>query len=810
MEKTGGGPEAAYATRATARTPQEPTPRRSLMGSAARALMVAGFLAGIGGVGSGCLTRKVSGEPPTTKINYNTRIRQSAIDKLDLLFAIDNSSSMGDKQKLFSEAVPALITRLLTPDCISDSNGGVVERVGGACPTGSKPEFEPVQDIHIAIVSSSLGDRGTGATCGTDTTRFDDDKGRLLNRPPTADTAPSNFLAWLPPVEKNKEKRAKLKKGEDVTPQDDQQLLVNDFSSLVVGVGQNGCGYEAQLESAYRFLVQPDPYESISLVPSGGDQIAQLNGVDNTILAQRAKFLREDSLVAIIMLTDENESNVDPLAVGGHGYYYTDRSTHVAGGTAACAQNPNDDACFSCYQTNAKGKPECRDANDQVIPLSDKDDNPNVRFYEMKRRFGVDPRYPIERYINGFSKAKVPDRRGEHPANAEGKPSFNYVGQTNCTSPLFAKNLPKDGKADAAGLDALCNLPKGSRTDDLVFLAVIGGVPWQLLTTKPDDLTDDNKAEFKDSLDVTDWNRILGPDPLHYKFDGINARMRESIAKRAGLAEASTSGAANGGEWDTAFKDLQYACTFKLPTPRDCTNKAEKDACDCSTDDSGNLLSQSSLCELDPKSGKKTLQTRGKAYPTVSELSVARALDKQGIVASLCPRSLEGGVKNPTYGYNPAVRTIINRLKDALNERCIPQPLEEASDGTVPCLVLERLPQTGDQATACDPAKNREQPDPGILARYKEQLKNDGEPQEVLDQPVCAIKQLTGTQLVNNSCVNSTKGGWCYVTRKKSPNEKCAQAVKFSNQDKPVNGATIDLACIEEPPKTAGGDGGTP
>src|SRR5437879_6297840 len=99
--------------------------RDALMKSAARATMVAGLLACVGAVGSGCLTRKVSGEPPTTKITYNTVVRQSAIDKIDLLFAIDNSSSMGDKQKLFSEAVPDLIQRLLTPNCLDD-NGNVV------------------------------------------------------------------------------------------------------------------------------------------------------------------------------------------------------------------------------------------------------------------------------------------------------------------------------------------------------------------------------------------------------------------------------------------------------------------------------------------------------------------------------------------------------------------------------------------------------------------------------------------------------------------------------------------------------------
>ena len=41
--------------------------------------------------------------------------------------------------------------------------------------------------------------------------------------------------------------------------------LIADAETLVNGVGESGCGLEAQLESAYRFLVQPDPWQSVTL-----------------------------------------------------------------------------------------------------------------------------------------------------------------------------------------------------------------------------------------------------------------------------------------------------------------------------------------------------------------------------------------------------------------------------------------------------------------------------------------------------------------------------------------------------------------
>src|SRR5205085_5186492 len=88
---------------------------------------------------------------------------------------------------------------------------------------------------------------------------------------------------------------------------------------------------------------------------------------------------------------------------------------------------------------------------------------------------------------------------------------------------------------------------------------------------------------------------------------------------------------------------------------------------------------------------KSTTQVRGKAYPTIRQFSVVRALsDKgQGIIASLCPRSLDKN--NQDYGYRPAVRAIVDRLKNALANQCLPQQLVADASGQVPCLILVTL-----------------------------------------------------------------------------------------------------------------------
>src|ERR1700761_7053096 len=76
------------------------------------------WLAGSAALSAGCLDRPVGVQPPTTKVNFTSTVSQQAVDKVDLLFAIDNSSSMGDKQTILAQAVPDLIQGLLKPKCV--------------------------------------------------------------------------------------------------------------------------------------------------------------------------------------------------------------------------------------------------------------------------------------------------------------------------------------------------------------------------------------------------------------------------------------------------------------------------------------------------------------------------------------------------------------------------------------------------------------------------------------------------------------------------------------------------------------------
>jgi hypothetical protein len=474
-----------------------------------------------------CLQRDIARVSPQTNTVFGKVETQSAVDKVDLLFMIDNSRSMGDKQDYLVKAVPDLLSRLLTPSCLDASGNpnGLVSDSAGNCAQGTA-EFRPVHDMHIGIVSSSLGSLGGDAckvapdTSGTPppAPNGQDDDGQLLNRSQIAHASPSGFLDWFPSAA-----------GGTPPPPGgppavaNASTLVSDFQGLVQSLGERGCGIEAQLESWYRLLVQPDPYASI--VVDGQQQTAQLQGFDAVVLKQRHDFLRPDSLLAIIDLSDENDSAIDVRAYPGSnvaGYHMMELQTGPYRATSACATNPADPACTSCDNTAAASDPACLPNARYSWGGSTAGEAPgtaNIRHVRMKQNFGIDSQYPIDRYVQGLTSTMVPDRTGEYPQGAQ-----TYQGNANCSNPIFSQDLPDGTDLDPA---VLCNLKRGPRTPDLVYFAHIGGVPHELLQVDP---TNPDSPQ-KDTLSADDWTKIIG-NPRAYDTTGTDPRMVETYKVR--------------------------------------------------------------------------------------------------------------------------------------------------------------------------------------------------------------------------------------------------------------------------------------
>jgi hypothetical protein len=597
-------------------------------------------IVGLGGVGAGCLDRPLITAEPTTKTSFTTVQKTNSISKVDLLFDIDNSASMGDKQAYLEQAVPDLITRLVTPNCVnstpSATPGGppsvtvIAPSVGGVCAMGTI-EFAPVHDMHIGIISSSLGTRGvttSGAVCnpaeqtGTPApagapfldgmpqlSNHNDDQGHLLSRiaptfappvtaaqaaetaeqetPTLADVGTENFLDWFPtPQPEGYTTSATggidplgMPPGPVLTPATpltnigalgmEPGTLEGDFAALVAGTHAYGCGIESQLETWYRFLIQPDPYASIAASSAPATWV----GIDQTILQQRHDFLRPDSLVAIIVLTDENDSEIDVRSFSGQGYLFMDSTYGPLHGTQACTtEGPQSANCISCGYPQAKGDPNCMAGNNSypATPGNDPGFYINVRHVHMQQKYGISAQFPLQRYYLGLTNPFVPDRDHEYPAGAgayQGGTILDAQGNIadptdlDCANPLFAGSLPTGlGTLTAA---QVCNADQAgtaSRGANLVFYAHIGGVPHQLLQLQPGTTdpvtgttcaagTPATECPQKDTLGVVDWTTILGAGlgattgTGAFNYTGIDPHMIEAFNPNSPtMGRTSTTG----------------------------------------------------------------------------------------------------------------------------------------------------------------------------------------------------------------------------------------------------------------------------
>ena len=811
--------------------------RMRLWRGAAR-LALGGLVVGGATSAVGCLDRPLEPVEPRTTTTIVERLTQSSVDKIDLLLAIDNSRSMADKQQILALAVPDLVKGLVNPGCINPQDPAAQPldvAPGQDCPQGLEREFEPVNDIHIGIISSSLGGHGSDA-CGASTpdTASNNDKGQLLART-AADSSGTavetyqnkGFLAWDPT-----QKLKTYDQGGTSSPAPGEAdidadsagdanttALVPQLTDMVVGVGQVGCGYEAQLESWYRFLADPEPYETITV--DGG--AATPHGIDTPLLQQRADFMRPNSLLAIVLLTDENDCSIRE---SGQYYYAAQQNNanatkfHLPRARAICATNPNDACCLSCGQNkpaDCPDDPTCTNPDGSPAGLTDLEDATNLRCFDQKRRFGIDFLYSTDRYVKALSDVTIQNRAGELVPN-----------------PLFSDLNPHDEETNI-------------RDTGLVFFAGIIGVPWQDIARQneagvPDllaglDSEGNAVGGFKNSDELrrenagalSTWDIILG-DPANYVAP-TDPHMIEQVEPRSGTnpitgdqiqptTAAVGANPINGHEWTIDKRnDLQYACIFDLPqgAQRDCSIPGT--VCDCDNEQVDNPL-----CDLNPDDGNlPTLQTRAKAYPGLRELTVLKALGAQGIVGSVCPKQINAP-NSPDFGYRPAIGAIIDRLKTALGGQCLPRTLTPDESGRVSCLILEARNSQG----ACDcnlpgrqpvstepdhsPAKAAVLADPLATPSGWDcvceivQIPNSADSvDDAAELLACQENVLEPVATAAGEEVN----GWCYIDATTSPptgnpdivkdcpaTEK--RIIRFAGKGEALAGATLFITCSGE------------
>lgn len=744
---------------------------------------------GLAAVLPGCLERPLGTLGPRTTNIIVDLVPQNVVSKVDMLFVIDNSMSMADKQAILAEAVPDLVKRFVKPVCLNAANDEADPLANGDCPMGYGPEFTPIKDIHIGAITSSLGGFGSEHDCIGDgihpyyVQKYD--MAHLLgslSEPATVPDASAarrinnvagggEFLTWL---------------GGDNAALEKLQV---DFANQVKGAGEQGCGWEATMEAWVHFLVDPNPFTSIvrkacNATDTMNSCAGPADGVDTTIMRQRQEFLRMDSLLAVIMLTDENDCS---FKLSGQQWLVSDTGASDTSGTfrgsSQCAVDPNDKCCQSCGNTKIpEGCPSpVSGCEVPTYPLAspgfaqDSDDQGNLRCFKQKQRFGADFLLPVDRYSNALNELQI-------------CPSNENLSIENCRgdivpNPVFSSN----GK---------------TRPKTLVFFGGILGVPWQDLAVDPAaDVLKYKKAKADTAEETLNWDLLLGASngdgvrPLYPVIDGtLDEHMFESVQPRPGLPGPEAGFMAdpiNGHDWNIMDQsDLQYACIFPKPVTN-CPTQAEVNDsdvadpttpianCDCTyygPDQGDGSEYNSPLCQ--GQNGYSATQAFGKAYPGVRELQALEKFalknpTKNAIVASICPKEADPADKQTKkdWGYRPAVATIVDRLKEQLQEPCLPRPLATKSDGGAACIIVEAT--TDAEGCMLGDANARSALDPAIeplvyqALQSKELCKGD----QCKAYKLCEVPQIRPDADGYQSCIAGGQdvSGWCYLDQDKIP-----------------------------------------
>jgi len=676
------------------------------------------------------------GDGPVTPPEQVELVRDKVPNKLDLLMMIDNSISMADKQHLLADAMEHLVSRLVQPRCV-DVLGmatGVQATPGGVCPAGSQPEFLPFNDIHAGVITSSLGAHGASTNGDVCVAVTDDDHAQLLGvvRAGLPNWNNQGFLVWDP--------------KQMLTPVGiaDPATFVAGVAQTVTAASEHGCGFESQLEAWYRFLIDPEPPAAVAVV----NNVSAIQGTSAEVLAQRAAFLRSDSVLGIVMLSDENDCSI---VDEGYGWLLA-HTVPMFRSTSECAANPNDQCCQSCSESAARAGCPALGTDSECAKgttLEPTDDDVNLRCYHQKQRFGFDLLYPLQRYIDGLTatevtrrsdQALVPNpiyeaRNGATPRSSEqvlllgivGVPWQDVVDAASLTNPGL-KLMSEDGPLPSARWDVIYGNPDASPP-------VPPSDPFMLET--PEDRT---------TLGIALANPIVPTESL--------------------VASDSTDPQANhlnGHETiNLGNKDLQYACTFALPTPITCDQAAftANKGCDCFMADD---VFNRSVCQPPAGGVAGITQYFGKGYPGLRELGVLKGIGGHGIVASSCPKTAD--LQSDSYGYRPAMDALAGRVAKQIGRSCLNRDARADASGRTACSIITA---SSPPSCTCSAAQGLSPPPPDAVAPVLEQLAAVGYcgPGMSCDSIcLCALSQLDGANLTacQTADVVPDVPGFCYL-----------------------------------------------
>jgi hypothetical protein len=210
---------------------------------------------------------------------HAAEIAVAEVDSVDLLFVVDDSSSMAEEQQALVASLPRLVRALTTGDRDGDGTA----------------EFPPVTSLHLGVVSTNLGAPGASGVPGCDGLG---DDGILLNSPDPLGQGcqPSypRFLSYSASIS-------------------DAGQFASDFA-CITRLGTNGCQFGQPLEAGLKAL-----WPTVDIDPSTGQPfpvnrilfLGDANGFGRLGHGDQANagFLRKDpvrglSVIAVVVVTD--------------------------------------------------------------------------------------------------------------------------------------------------------------------------------------------------------------------------------------------------------------------------------------------------------------------------------------------------------------------------------------------------------------------------------------------------------------------------------------------------------------------------
>ena len=230
-----------------------------------------------------CLERRLESVAPCTRSSVTQNLRVQYVDTVDLLFVIDDSGSMDEEQRSLDREIPRLVSVLAS----GDRDGDGVE------------DFRPVRSLHVGVVSTDLG-AGIAAprTLGACTHGTGDDG--VLQR---SDAACSGHTSGV----------FEFARGDDPT------AFAEEVRCMTT-LGTRGCGLEQQLESALKAVspATPTAWTASGYAPPRFlDADTGAYSMPGHALGANAGFVREDSVLAVVLVTDEEDCSAADTSIFG-------------------------------------------------------------------------------------------------------------------------------------------------------------------------------------------------------------------------------------------------------------------------------------------------------------------------------------------------------------------------------------------------------------------------------------------------------------------------------------------------------------